>query len=801
MLIRARLYNKKLLISVGLVIIFTMMMLPSIYLTSTLQSGYINDCSTPFTSPPITAQTEPFYKLHTPIAYNIEGQSITVYGDINSLNQETPIMSFKHDLLQVSSGSTYVIYTLSTADITPTEECLLNLNWEIYGKGSVASIIETRITVYIFYQNTTWLPIHTLSSPNDQIRYTYGWHEYTIPTPYTDYINGDEIKIKIELSQQLTQQRSWTQWLYACWFLLELQKDISLNPLNAIEINVTTEGFECSGNISAFHQEDGNYYILSRTDPPVGEPQLVQFIVTYDLGYYKTEPLRGLRFSHLDWIRFVGVDAFTYNGEISIVGESSDMWLCYIRQMRSDPVIPGEKHATFPITSDWNRDGKIRIRYDIEYMVEMSEMISIEIDLASIQIVRGPEPIIVFTMLNSTLYAQENLWLNITCLDGKALITEIRLSPWNDLIGTASGSYLYSQYVNFAGDIPLSITIKDAEDEFYVIPFGEITVLPRPLSVALYLSEDPFLQEFIIQLYIKDIFSNEPLGFYPFSKTILQNGSWFRQESHQTTLSGTFEIRESVVDYLDWNYTVIIETQETSTHEATSALASILLSQCPPYLYVNNISYNAPLKSNNQVILNYTVICQSELDTLLLYKNGSIFLNLPTELGSHTYTFQDTGGFWKYYLYANNSRGFQGYSLPFILNISPLETYIQLDSTINLQDNSIVLEIELFDELNRSCPNVPLQVSIYDFGETFYYQEIVTGMDGVYILVHFDQFIDHSFTVIITSESTPIYYGAFLSAGELFYEGYPLHTIIGLGIVVGCVSIVLFIIKRRIRVQ
>ncbi|MFX1293372.1 MAG: hypothetical protein ACFFD2_00740 [Promethearchaeota archaeon] len=738
-MVQTHLYNKKLLISVGLVIFFSIIFLILVNFNTTGQLEYINEPSTSLASPPITAQAEPFYELRTPIAYNLEGQSVTVYGDINSLSQETPVMTFKHDLLQTSSGNTYVIYNISTSGIALTEEFSLNLNWEVYGRGSVTGLIETRITVYIFHQNTEWLPIHTIYTPEDLIRYTYGWHEYTIPTPYIDYINADEIKIKIELSQQLTQQRSWTQWLYACWFLLECQNDVSLNSVNATEINVITEGFESSDNINALHVEDGDYFTISRTDPPIGGTQHIQFIITYDIGYYENETLLGLRFSHLDWFMFVGTGAYTYNGEISVVGESSDMWLCYIRQMRSDPVIPGELHATFPITGDWNLDEKITLRYDIDYMIETSELVCIKIDWASIQIVRGPDPIVVFTKLNNTIYAQQDAWFNIICLDGKAQITEIRLLPWDTLIGTASGNYLHSQYMNFAGDISISITIRDAEDELYVIPFGEITVLHRPLSISLDLSEDPLLQEFIIQLSIKDMFTNDPLALYPFTKTILQNGSLFRQQNYQTTLDGMFEIHENVSDYLDWNYTVIIETQETSTHEATSVFASIILSQCPPYLYIDNISYDTPLKTYDRIILNYTVICQSELDILLLYKNDSIFLNLPTELGSHSFIFQDIRGFWEYYLYANNSRGFQGYSSPFTLNITPVfsnekesplspheyfpNQHYQFNITISeyLALNTIFFEWNGTNYTVLSNINNEYYYDIYDLGVGMYY--------------------------------------------------------------------------------
>jgi hypothetical protein len=450
---------------------------------------------------------------------------------------------------------------------------------------------------------------------------------------------------------------------------------------------------------------------------------------------------------------------------------------------------------------DCRLSGTIQLLLKVDYDVNALATIRFLTDWARLQIVRQPAPITLATLLNSTIYAGQTVWLNITCLDGKTPITEIRIQPWNELVGSAMGSYLHPHVTVAGGSFPLSLLIWDSEGNQYTQPIGTLTVLHRPISVAIYLSEDPLVQEFVLQLLMKDILSNTPLALYTFTKTILQNGTWFRQQTHQTTTGGTFTIHEPVQDYLGWNYTVVISTLQTSLYEATTVFASIVLSKCPPYLYLNRWYYSVPLKANDPIVLNYTVKCLTSLEALWLCKNGSLFLPMPTALGTHNFTFHDVGGAWEYRLYGNNSHQFQAYSAAFKLKIIPLKTAIRLGSTLDAESYAIALEVRLYDELNRSCANVPLQITIFDGDRVFYDQQVTTGMDGVALLIHFDRYMDHSFTIQITSEATPLYKGALLTSGDFTYHGYPLYWVLELVGVLGGVSATLVLIKRRLEVK
>jgi hypothetical protein len=174
---------------------------------------------------------------------------------------------------------------------------------------------------------------------------------------------------------------------------------------------------------------------------------------------------------------------------------------------------------------------------------------------------------------------------------------------------------------------------------------------------------------------------------------------------------------------------------------------------------------------------------------------------MPAMLGTHNFTFHDTGGVWEYRLYANNSRRFQAYSIPFKLKIIPLKTTLQLKSTLDMESHAVALEVRLYDELNRTCMNVPLQVTIFDKGKVFYDQCVATGMDGVALIIHFDQYLDHSFTIQIASEATPLYKGALLTAGDLSYNGYPMYWILALGFLAGFVGCSFLVIQRRIALK
>jgi hypothetical protein len=674
----------------------------------------------------------------------------------------------------------------------------LNLNWEAHGTTSASEVSATTLTISLWYQDTTWVPIHTVTTSAYSIDRAYGWGEYAIPQPFADYIHNDEIKIRVELSHQLPTPQDWTQRLYLRWILLEVWNDVALNTINASTVDVLSTGFECTGTSAALYAEDAASLQFSRITAPSGESGQLQFAVEYNLGYYGMSPLFGLRFGHYDWCSVEGGAAFSYTGRIYIEDGASDPFLCLLRRNPGDPVSPDTRHAIVPLEGDWRQGQVIRLRFEINYTVSTSTTIAIDVDWAGLQIVREPHPIVLCEALNDTLYAKQTAWFNITCLDGKAPITEVRLSPWGDLIGNAAGSYFYSHYVSAAGATNLSLLVQDAEADEYTLPVGSLQALYRPIAITLYLTEDPLLQEFVIQLLMKDLLANTPLALYPFTKTIYKNGSWFRQQTHQTTPQGSFTIHESVLDYLDWNYTVTISTAQTPIYEATSVQSSIILSQCPPYLFINNVSYAVPLKANDQITLNYTALCQTPLQALWLYKNNLPFLPLPTTRGTLTFTFQDVGGVWEYRLYANNTRGFQGFSAPFTLDIMKLETSLQLESVLNPNDHAIILAINLVDEFNRSCPNVPLQITIHDFGKVFYSQEVRTGMDGAFLIIHFDQYLDHSFTIEIASESTSLYKGTLLTEGDLTYQGYPLYNILGIGTAIGAAVAIFTIMRRRI---
>jgi len=765
-------------------------------------SPNLSDSSAP-ALPLRAAEVDPYYALRIPSAYNISGQSgIITYGDLSTLAFENTTLQFRRDYTDISTGTTYVIFTISTAGVTLDPDFTLTLNLE--ADGSCTAILATsssQITIYILYMATTWVPIHVLTSTTDMIHRVNGWFEYTVPLPFSDYLVGTDLQVKVELTQQLIAPQAWTQRLNLRWLLLELRKDVGLNVIAPTRVTLLTPGFTIIGNMSCFSAEDGTYYRFERVLPAGGETGRLQFLLEYNLGYYGINPLLGLRFTHDDWLHVVGiVNSLMATGRIYLNKINGNAFLCLTRIELDNPATPDIRYACMPMVGDWRLNNYIRFLFSVDYTVSSSSAATIQflVDWAHLQIVRPPNPIILADLLNTTIYAGQTVWLNLTCLNGKAPITEIYIQPWNQLVGTTAGSFLYSHVTDAGGQLPLSLNIKDAESDQYSQPLGTLNILYRPIAIALYLSENPYSQELIIQLSIRDILSNTPLPLYTFTKTILKDGAWFRQQVHQTTTSGTFTIHEPVLDYLDYNYTVIIETAQTTRYEATSVRASLILSQCPPQLTIHAVNYSRPLRANDLIWVNYTATCLTVLDELWLCRNGSLLFPLNPALGLHNFTFHDIGGAWEYRLYANNSRKFQAYSSPFKVQILPLKTTLQLESTVDVPSHTIALEIRLYDECNRSCVNVPLQITIYDGGQVFYDQVVPTGMDGAALILHFDQYLDHAFTIQIASEATPLYRGALLTAGDLAYHGYPLYWVVGLVGILAGISVTFHLIKRRL---
>ncbi|MHA1130405.1 MAG: hypothetical protein ACTSQQ_06305, partial [Candidatus Helarchaeota archaeon] len=162
------------------------------------------------------------------------GNSVsTLFGDVGSLSQENSVMYFWQSFSSMSTGATYVVYTFSTAGFAINTNYSLTLNWEVMGFGTVAGLASlTIINFSIWYQNSVWREIHSVSTPDHVIDRTYGWAEYVLPRPYEDYITGNELKVKIEIDQQLIQSQDWYQYLYIQWLLLEIEEHTAMNTLN-----------------------------------------------------------------------------------------------------------------------------------------------------------------------------------------------------------------------------------------------------------------------------------------------------------------------------------------------------------------------------------------------------------------------------------------------------------------------------------------------------------------------------------------------------------------------------------------
>ncbi len=798
---QARINWKKSWISIGLICLFAISLLSALYLSPVQQEMPKNSASINLDAPPITTSAmSTSYALRTPVAYDVGSQPLSILGDLPNLAQEANALILRQDFSGTSTGSTYVIFTLSTSGMTLDSTANLLLNWEVWGFGTVIGFAtETKIEASIEYQGATWMSVHNVSSTDENIEQSYGWFEFEIPQPYPDYIVSNQIRLRFELSQSLSTSMTWSQYFYIQWLVLEFQQNVSRNIISASQLTLLTPNATSTGGTGSLLLEDAVLYEVEHTNP--GASGTLQILLEYDLGLYGLDPLLGIRFSHMDWIEIKGAVSYSYMGRIYLVGESSNTFLCYLRAFTGEPVTPDVKHGTFMALGNPIVNQSIKLLYDIQYTLSGSGTLHVYLDWARLCIVRNPNPIVLTSLLSNTIYVDETIELNITCLDGQAPISKVTVEPWSEIVGSTAGSYEYSRFIGTAGDIALAIEVEDAGGNVFTFPVDTLHVIHRPISIALYLSEDSYTQEFNIYFEMRDLLLGSPLALFPFSKTILKNGNWFRQQNHQTTPTGTFSTSESVVDYLDWNYTVIIDTTETPVYEATSVSASIILSDATPYLTLNDLIYIDPLKASNDMMLNYTILCQAPLSSLWLYRNVTPFLSLPVDLGLNNFTFQDITGTWEYFLYAESSRGQIGFSGTTTVTINPLNTSITLDSTLSMDQHALVLDIELIDELNRSCSGVLLDLIIYDNGEVFYQEAVITGLDGVQLLVHFDQYVDHSFTIEITSETNAVYKGAVVSKSGLSYSGYPLYTVIEVGIAVGVVAVVLCIIKRRFRTR
>jgi len=731
-------------------------------------------------------------------------QPLTIYGDLSDLAQEANIMYFWQDFVGADVGMTYAIFIFSTAGWNIDELTTLVLSWEVSVNGP--SAIPGRdqdqfVKVFIKYQDSTWVQIDSVNASDfSSIDRAYGWGDYTIPTPFEDYIINDQIQLRFEYQTQLSAPADWDHLIYFWTLVLEYQQNAAVTTLPPKQITILSPNTTTTGGLFALYTAEGYYYEITKSIIP-GSSGTLQFVVEYDLSHYGVESLLGIRFEHLDFF-FVGVQF----GQIFIVGESSNLFLSYLRDDMDYPnpnIIPDDRRGTFFTLGDFDVNQSIHLLYEIQYDNYEYPLLKVGIDLAQISVVRDASPIIISDLQDPIIYAGNYLQLNITCLDGRAPITQIAVEPWGDFIGMVEGFYTYSRLMPTAGDRNISIIVEDAAGQVYNHSAGILTVLPRPIAISLYLAENAQEQKFSIYFTMMDLFSGSPLALFPFTKTILKDGVFFRQQDHQTTPTGAFYLEEGIIDYLDQNYTVIISTSETPLYEATQVQASIILSDTTPFITIDDVIFTSPLKASTLITVDYTTASQGVLDTLWLYRNFTPYLQItPAVLGAQSFSFSDVSGLWEYYLYAISSRGQEGYSPPFSLNISALDTEIFCDSMLDMESYVISLDIDLRDELDRSCVDVPLQVIIYDFGEVFYDRSLMTGVGGVMLLIHFDPYLDHTFTIKITSAATPLYDGDTLfTESELAFEGYPLYSVLLIAVSAGVVGVTLNVLRRRLRTR
>ena len=799
---RVRMSWKKRLVGIGLVSIFAISLL---FIMNALTIQHRQSQFSAQTQHPNLSKTDTSsYSLRTPFQYDIGSQTLTMFGDLNNLAQEANMMYFWQDFLGEDVGMTYVIFTFSTAGWNLDELTTLILNWEIMACGPSTIIADFQsVKVFIKYQDSTWIQIHSVNASNfEKIDRAYGWGDYTIPMPFEDYIISDQIQLRFEYQTQLTAPANWDHLFYFWMLVLEYQQNAAVTTLPPKQITLLSPNTTTTGGLLALYTVEGYYYEITKSIVP-GSSGTLQFVVEYDLSHYGVDLLLGILFEHLD---FIDIDSGSGFVQIFIVGESSNLFLAYSRDhtwMTNPDIVPDDRRGTFFALGDFDVNRSIHLLYDVHYTNFGSSVVKVAIDLAQLSVVRDANPIIVSDLQDPIIYAGNSVQLNMTCLDGRAPITQITVEPWGDFIGMGEGFYTYSRLIPTADDQNISIIVEDAAGHVYNHSLGIVTVLPRPIAISLYLTENAYEQEFAFYFTMADLFSGSPLALFPFTKTILKNGILFRQQDHQTTPTGEFYLEEGVIDYLDQNYTVIISTTDTPVYGATQVQASIILSDTTPFITIDGVTHANPLKANTLISLDYTTNSQGSLDTLWLYRNDTSYLQItPADLGSYNFSFVDESGYWKYYFRGTSTRGHVGYSNPLNLNISALETTIQCDSNLNMDDHVISLDIDLVDELSRNCAGVPLQVVIYDFDEVFYEQSLVTGIGGVILFIHFDRFLDHAFSIQITSAATPLYEGASLvTQSEMAFEGFPLYTILLSSVVAGVISFLLLVIKRRLKSQ
>ncbi|MHA1266178.1 MAG: hypothetical protein ACTSRS_13175 [Candidatus Helarchaeota archaeon] len=746
----------------------------------------------------------PYFNLIAPDGFDIEAQPLSIYGALSNLATEEGVLYFRQDFSDTLTGTTYVIFTFSTSIIPWDETYTFTLDWEFQVGTTVGGkVAMTQVMIDLWnFSRGSWAPIHILNGTevDGMVDRAYGWNNYTFAHPFSDFINGDQIRVRFVLTHNLQVPLTWTQQLYFFYLVLEARHDVAVTTIQVSALNNPSPSWTSSGTLSSLKQLDATFFTFNRTITAPGESGTLLFNLTFDLGYYGLTELYGLRFSHLEWVRLFGDVIGNYLGRVWLVGKSKQ-FLCYFREFRNDPIVPDKLYATFPALGNWLVNGTITLQYELSYNIATSLGAKIELflDWGAITAIRSPEPIFVHLPFNPTIYTLQSFQLEVTALNGLYPLTQIQILPWGDTLGFSEGIYQYSRMISQAGNVNISLYAEDSSGANYTIPLGTITVLPRPISIPIYLTEDPFHSEFIISLQIRDVLSNTPLALYPFTKTILKDGTFFREQSHQTSSDGSFTIHEPVAEYLGINYTVHVQTWATGTYAMADVWTSILLSNATPFITINQVSYPTPLKVDTPITISYSIICQAAIDQVWLYRNSSPLLSIPGGIGTFNYTFTGVQGVWQYSLRAVSMYGQMGYSTPFILNISALDTYLVCESQLDPNQHAIIFQIRLFDELNRSVVGIPLDITIHDFGAIAHFERITTGIDGIMLIYHFDQYLDHLFSIQIASESTELYKSALLSESGLSYEGYPLYTILEFGIALGITSLLLNFIRQKIR--
>ena len=729
-----------------------------------------------------------------------------IYGDnLENLRYEPSLMQISKSLINKTSSEIYIEFEFDISTIDEFEMDTFIINTQVSGKIDIGG--KSNITLKIYdYSMDNYSEIYLLSSDEELIVKENGFLEVELNELFTlskirlSLVFDNIIKIILIIKSDIvpTTPNDFDQVLSIHYCKMIIAKNINIKQLEPVNfIDHTGGAFHLTGDLNDTKEYDGNTINFGISNLMQYQTAICNFSIEYDLGYYANNEILGYLFQHIDWISSSVGNFYTQSPYIYIYNytEEDNILIQFIKRNpsgSSHTIHPERWDSSISIQKGGLRNGNL---LKVNYYVEVTSLdedpfsFTMKIDLASLSIVRDIGPIIeVVNVIDDWVYCGESARINGTVHQGEYILDRVLITPIDDIITNYEGNFEYLVSQTGAGTLEFYIEAIDIFGFYsssgpYYIQFNK-----RPIQIEIQLEEDPYPDPPIINISIeiKDALSQIGISNMYFDLIIEKDGVIASEYRNLiTTSSGEFQKIQVInkEEYLDTEYTIIVEVYETLNYQFASSLSYITPIFAPCNVSISSFGPSGELWAGDNFNLTVDFHSLADVQQAWLILNSTAIQSLYIIEGINDLTLSnDRGGRCDYQVRVLNTRGYYNISNSVSINFKPNPINCIVEASIDNTNRYIFLNISIKEtKLNRPLANIPINILIYDNNELFWDTTLQSTLPYTPIYIQFD-LSSHNFTIQVNISETDLYEGKRLSVFNIpfVYKPYPFSASIPL---------------------